>query len=70
MKSRKNPNSPPMSGEAFAGVLVAYEMYAGVLRMPDNPHTFKILQHLTQAYFLTYDYYFHSQQAVAAVSRE
>jgi len=60
----------PMSGEALQGVLNAYNMFAGILRTPNNPHIFKILQHLTQAYFLTYDYYLHSQQAITSVSRE
>lgn len=60
----------PLPQEGVEGILNVYNMYVALLRLTNNPHIFRIIQHITQACFLTYDYYFHSQTATSYITRE
>ncbi|MGM9746375.1 MAG: helix-turn-helix domain-containing protein [Paludibacteraceae bacterium] len=51
----------PLNGQAVEAVENLYTMCAGVLQQPTNPYQLQILQHIMQAYFLSFNYYFHSQ---------
>ncbi|MGN1236004.1 MAG: helix-turn-helix domain-containing protein [Bacteroidaceae bacterium] len=51
----------PLNEQAVEAVENLYNMCAGVLQQITNPYQFQILQHIMQAYFLSFNYYFHSQ---------
>ncbi|MGN1247114.1 MAG: helix-turn-helix domain-containing protein [Paludibacteraceae bacterium] len=50
----------PLNNQAMNAIFNVYEMYAAMLLQTNNPHRFTIVQHLTRAYFLSFDFYYHS----------
>lgn len=61
----------PLEKQAIEAVRNLYTMCEGVLLQTTNPYRQQILQHIMHAYFLSFNYYYHSQvPAVARPTRE